>query len=142
MKIHIITVGKPRLDFAKLGWEEYWNRLKHFHTIRVTHISDKHNDAAHFTQAIGSAYLVALEITGRQFSSLQLAEFLERKAQEARELCFVIGGPEGLPKEVSAKADMSWSISDLTFPHDLAMVIVLEALYRASAINSGTKYHK
>lgn len=116
--------------------------LKHFYNIRATHIPDKHNDAAYFEEAIGSAYLVALEITGRQFSSLQLADFIEHKAQDAKELCFVIGGPEGLPNAISTKADISWRLSDLTFPHDLAMVIVLEALYRASTINSGTKYHK
>lgn len=142
MKIHIITVGSPKLAYAKLGWEEYWNRLKHFHTIRVTHISDKHNNAVHFEQAIGGAYLVSLDIAGRQFSSVQLAAFIEKRAQESREICFVIGGPEGLPESIRAKADMSWSFSDLTFPHDLAMVILLEALYRASTINSNTKYHK
>jgi 23S rRNA (pseudouridine1915-N3)-methyltransferase len=142
MKIHIVTVGRPHFDFSKLAWEEYWNRLKHFYNIRATHIPDKHNDAAHFEQAIGSAYLVALEITGRQFSSIQLAAFIEKRAQDSRELCFIVGGPEGLPPEIRSKADVAWSFSDLTFPHDLAMVILLEALYRASTINSNTKYHK
>jgi 23S rRNA (pseudouridine1915-N3)-methyltransferase len=142
VKIHVITVGYPKLDYAKLGWEEYWNRLKHFHNIRATHIPDKHNDAVHIQQAIGGAFLVVLEVNGKQFSSKQLADFLEHKANEGRELCFVIGGPEGLPLEVRSKADLLWSLSELTFPHDLAMVLLLEAVYRASTINAGTKYHK
>lgn len=142
MKIHIITVGSPKLAYAKQGWDEYFGRLKHFHTIRATHIPDKHNDVAHFEQAIGNAYMVALEIEGRQFSSPQLAAFLEKRAQEGREVCFVIGGPEGLPKEIRDIANTSWSFSRLTFPHDLAMVILLESLYRASTITAGTKYHK
>lgn len=142
MKIHIVTVGPPKPAYAKEGWGEYFNRLKHYHALRVTHIADKRNDTEHFRQAIGNAFLVALDIPGRQFTSEQLAQFLEQKAAEGRELCFVIGGPEGLPAEVRQQADLSWSLSKLTFPHDLAMVILLEALYRTSAINSGIKYHK
>lgn len=142
MKLHITTVGTPKLPYAKQGWEEYWNRLKHFHTIRVTHIADKHNDAEHIRQAIGNAFTIVMEIKGKQFSSEGLAEFLENKSQEGRELCFVIGGPDGLPEEVRSSADLQWSMSQLTFPHDLAMVVLLESLYRASTINAGTKYHK
>jgi 23S rRNA (pseudouridine1915-N3)-methyltransferase len=142
MKLHIITVGSPKLDYAKLGWKEYWDRLKHFHNIRVTHIPDKHNDAEHIQQAIGNAYVVVMDIPGKQYSSEQLANILEQRAQDSREVCFVIGGPEGLPPEITKKAAMAWSLSDLTFPHDLAMVILLEALYRASTINAGIKYHK
>jgi len=142
VRIHIITVGSPKLAYAKQGWDEYFGRLKHLHSIRTTHIADKHNDVAHFEQAIGSAFLVALKIEGRQLSSLQLAQFLEKRAQEGREVCFAIGGPEGLPPEIRGKADFSWSFSELTFPHDLAMVILLESLYRASTINAGSKYHK
>lgn len=142
MKLHIVTIGSPKLSYAKEGWAEYLNRLKHFHTLRITHIPDKHNDALHFEQAIGNGYLVALEIEGKQLSSPELADFLEKHSMDGREVCFVVGGPEGLPSEIRAKADLSWSFSDLTFPHDLAMVILLEALYRASTINAGTKYHK
>jgi 23S rRNA (pseudouridine1915-N3)-methyltransferase len=81
-------------------------------------------------------------IEGEQLSSRQLAAFLQKRAIDGRELCLVIGGPEGLPEAVIAAADYQWSFSKLTFPHDLAMVILLEALYRASTINAGTPYHK
>jgi 23S rRNA (pseudouridine1915-N3)-methyltransferase len=142
MKIHIVTIGSPKLAYAKQGWEEYWDRLKHYHSLRVTHIPDKHNDAEHISQTIGSAFVIALEIEGKQLSSPELADFLERKSQDGRELCFVIGGPHGLPHEIITNADFLWSMSKLTFPHDLAMLVLLEALYRASTINAGSKYHK
>ena len=47
MKIHIVTVGEPKLAYARAGWEEYLGRLKHYHSVRVSHIADKHNDATH-----------------------------------------------------------------------------------------------
>jgi 23S rRNA (pseudouridine1915-N3)-methyltransferase len=143
MKLHIVTVGKPRLPYAREGWDEYLKRLTHYHDIRVTHLPDKWAyDASQLLHAAGSAYKVALVIEGEQLSSRQLAAFLQKRAIDGRELCLVIGGPEGLPEAVIAAADYQWSFSKLTFPHDLAMVILLEALYRASTINAGTPYHK
>lgn len=142
MKLHIITIGKPKLSYAAQGFEEYTKRLQHYHSLRITHIPDKQNDATHILQTIGSSYLVALVIDGQQFSSLALAEFLDKRAREAREVCFVIGGPEGLPAEVIASADTTWGLSKLTFPHDLAMVVLAETLYRASTIGAGIPYHK
>lgn len=142
MKLHIITVGQPKLDYAKRGWEEYWSRLKHYHDLRVTHIADKHNDAAHLLEAAGNSYKIALEIEGRQFSSPELAQFLDKRALDGREISFIIGGPDGLPAEVRQAADFQWSFSRLTLPHDLAMVTLLEALYRASTINAGQPYHR
>lgn len=142
MKIHIITVGQPKLDYAQRGWEKYWQRLKHYHQLRVTHIADKHNDADHILQAADSSYKIALVIDGQQLTSPDLASFLDKRALEGRELSFIIGGPEGLPAEVIDAADMKLGLSALTFPHDLAMVILLEALYRASTISAGQPYHK
>lgn len=143
MKIHLVTIGEPKLAYAKAGWDEYCKRLGRFHTVRVTHISDKYAyDADRILQTAGSAYLVGLIIEGKQFSSPALAQFLEQRAQEGREVCFLIGGPEGLPTEVQQKVHTRWSFSDLTFPHDLAMVILAESLYRASTIAAGHPYHK
>lgn len=144
MKLHIITVGQPKLPYAKLGWDEYLNRLKRYHNVRVSAIADKQAyEPAAFLRHMGHAYKVALVIdSNRSFSSPALAIFLEERAQEGREICFVIGGPEGLPQEVINACDCQWSISPLTFPHDLAMVIVAEALYRASTIAAGHPYHK
>jgi 23S rRNA (pseudouridine1915-N3)-methyltransferase len=142
MKIHLVTVGKPKLAYAKAGWEEYLGRLRHYHQVRVTHIADKHDDAAHILEAAGQSYKVALVVDGPQLSSEQLSDLLEARAMDGRELSLMIGGPEGLPDDVISSADMKLGLSRLTFPHDLAMVILLEALYRASSINAGQPYHK
>jgi len=142
MKLHIITIGQPKLDYAKLGFAEYLQRLQHYHQVRVTHIADKHNDADHILAAAGSSYKIGLVIEGKQHTSQELAKFLEFKAQSGQELSFIIGGPDGLPPEVVTAADYSWSFSQLTLPHDLAMVVLAEALYRASTINAGQPYHR
>lgn len=142
MKFHIITVGSPKLGYAKQGWEEYFNRLKHYHQLRVTHIPDKRNDATSILEAAGNSYKVGLVIEGNQLSSPELSDFLDKRALEGRELCFLIGGPDGLPQEVIDRLDYQWSFGKLTFPHDLAMVILLESLYRASTISAGHPYHR
>lgn len=141
MKIHIITVGTPKLAYAKLGWDEYCKRLGHYHQIRVTHIPDKHNDASHIQSAIGNSYSVGLVITGDEFTSPQLAEFLEKRALDSREVSFIIGGPDGIPLEVINNLDYKWGFGALTYPHDLAMVMLAESLYRASTISAGLPYH-
>ncbi len=142
MKLHLVTIGKPKLAYAQLGWEDYLKRLNRFHQVRVTHLADKWaNDSDKIIATTGTAHLVALVIDGPQLSSHELAAFLEKTALEGRELCFIIGGPDGLPQAVIEKAQTKLSFSKLTFPHDLAMVILLESLYRASSITAGTPYH-
>jgi 23S rRNA (pseudouridine1915-N3)-methyltransferase len=142
VKIHIITIGSPKLEYAKLGWQEYLRRLKHFHAVEVTHIPDRKNESKYLLEAAGRAYKVALSIDGTQLSSPELASFLEGHMMENKEIAFLIGGPDGLQKEVLEKCDVALSFSRLTFPHDLAMVILLEALYRAASISAGKPYHR
>lgn len=142
MKLHIITVGQPKLAYAQAGWQEYWKRLMHYHDLRVTHIADKHNDSAHIAAAAGSSYKIALEITGKEFTSEQLADFLEKRSLDGREVALLIGGPDGLPQDIRDAADLQWSFGRLTLPHDLAMVVLLESLYRASTISAGHPYHR
>lgn len=142
MKLHVITVGKPKLEYARLGWEEYYARLGHYHQLRATHLSDKYNDAAHLLAASEKSYRVALVKEGTQLSSEALANFLEKRALQGQEVSLLIGGPEGLPDEVLDAAEYRLSFGKLTLPHDLAMVVLLETLYRSSTINSGQPYHR
>lgn len=143
MKLHIITIGKPKLAYAQMGWDEYLGRLQRLHTVRVTQLSDKYaDDAVKIMEAAQGSYRVVLEIQGKLFSSEELAEFMKDREFEARELSFIIGGPNGLPQEVRQSADIQLSFGRLTLPHDLAMVTLLETLYRASTINAGLPYHR
>jgi 23S rRNA (pseudouridine1915-N3)-methyltransferase len=142
MKLHLITIGKPKLGYAKLGWDEYIGRLSKLHDVRVSHLADKYaEDADKIISTIGRAFAVGLVIGADEFSSEALAAFLQQRALESREVVFVIGGPDGLPTEVIGRLDRLWGFSQLTFPHDLAMVVLAEALYRASTITLGTPYH-
>ena len=143
MKLRIITIGKPKLAYAAAGWTEYYARLERLYAVQAVHLNDKYvGNAAKILEAGGGTYKVVMEITGKQLSSSELAEFLVKRGLESREVSFIIGGPEGLPQEVIDQADFKWSLSSLTFPHDLAMVVLLEALYRASMIKAGQPYHK
>lgn len=144
MKIHLVTIGKPKLAYAQSGWQEYVKRLGRYHDVRVSHLADRYaDDSTKLLQTAGQAYLVALVIEGkRQFSSEELAVFIDQQAQSGRELCFMIGGPDGLPAEVIERAHVRWSFGRLTLPHDLAMVVLAEALYRASTIAAGHPYHR
>lgn len=142
MRIHLLTIGEPKLKYAQDGWKEYTKRLGRFHQVRLSHVPDKQNNAEHILATAGTAYKIATVIYGPQMNSPQLADFLEHQAGQGRELCFMIGGPEGLPPEVITNSDKQLSMSELTFPHDLAMVILAEALYRASTIAAGHPYHR
>ena len=143
MRIHIVTIGKPKLAYATAGWNEYLSRLQRLQTVRVTHLSDKYaNDIEKIRETTTGTYVVVLEITGTDLSSETLVDFLRKRELEAREVSFVIGGPDGLPQAVRDSADYRWSLSRLTLPHDLAMVVTLEALFRASTIKAGLPYHR
>lgn len=141
MKLHIVTIGKPKLEYAKKGWAEYLKRLKKYHDVRVTHIPDKKNDAKTILAATEGSHRVGLVINAPQMTSLTLADFLHKRSMEGRELSFIIGGPDGLSQEVIGECHTLWSMSSLTFPHDLAMVVLLETLYRSSTISAGHPYH-
>ena len=88
-------------------------------------------------------HVIALTIPGRQWDSPGLARHLEELAlRGAGEAVFVIGGSLGLSREVIARADEELSMSPMTFPHQLARVMLLEQLYRAARISAGERYHK
>lgn len=143
MKIHLITIGKPKLHYAHLGWNEYIWRLEKFHKVDVTHLADKYAaDSAKILEASKNTYRIALVIGGQGMSSQELAEFVRVRELAAKPVSFIVGGPDGLPAGVLKKVDYQWSLGPLTLPHDLAMVVTLEALYRASTINAGIPYHK
>ncbi len=143
MKLHIVTIGKPKLPYARTGWDDYLARLQRLHTVRTTHLADKYaNDITKFKEVTAGTYVVVLEINGAILDSQELATFLKKRELDAREVSFIIGGPDGLPQEIRERSDYQWSLSRLTLPHDLAMVVTLEALFRASTINARLPYHR
>jgi 23S rRNA (pseudouridine1915-N3)-methyltransferase len=145
MRLHLITVGEPRLAYARAGWDEYYTRLGRYHKPRVTRVpgSTPAREGAAILRAAGNAPLMALDPRGTQRTSEELSSFLDALALGGTgELALCIGGPDGLTDEVRAHAHTLWSLSRLTLPHDLAMVVTLEALYRAATISKGEPYHR
>ena len=89
-----------------------------------------------------NAHVIALEVTGRAYSSEQLAQRLEHWRGQGRDLAFLIGGPEGHAPDVLAAANETWTLGPLTLPHMLVRLVVAEQVYRAAAMLANHPYHR
>jgi len=153
-KITIVAVGKLRSEHWRAAQQDYLKRLRRYTHVALVEIKDAIGRSlpdAVAMQREGTALLaaakdahrtIALSATGKQMDSLRLASFLRKRIEVYGTIAFLIGGPVGLSPEVLAACDEQLSLSSLTFPHELARVVLLEQLYRAATILSGEKYHK
>lgn len=149
-------VDRTRASFIKEGEEEYLKRIKRFVSFKWTEVkpvritkntSDKEvirKEGENLLAKIEPGdYVIALDRTGRQYSSEGFATTLKKLSNKNRNrVCFVIGGPLGLSKEVLKRADHIMSISEMTLTHEMARLILTEQIYRAFTIMEGHKYHK
>jgi 23S rRNA (pseudouridine1915-N3)-methyltransferase len=154
MRLVLLAAGTRLPDWVNAGYEEYATRLKGDFKLELKEIALGQRSGNDTKQAIAkegermtaalpaSAYLVALQVTGRAMTSEQLAAFLQARANDGRDVVFCIGGPDGLAPDIDARAHLKWSLSALTLPHSLARVMVAEALYRAVSIVKGHPYHR
>ena len=159
MKITILCVGKIKEKFYREAIEEYVKRLGRYCRFEIIEAADEQTPdkagealqeqiKAKEADRILAKYkegecLCTLEIAGRKMDSEQFAHFVERAAVEGRgNICFVIGGSLGLHRSVTERADYHISFSDMTFPHQLMRVILLEQIYRGFRISAGEPYHK
>ena len=159
LSIRLICVGKLREQFYVDAFAEYSKRLSaycKFECIELNETklgaspSDKEiaaaldKEAEDIERAIGKdAYVIAMCVEGRQLKSEDFARRINELAVSGRgRLCFVVGGSFGLSPKIKQRADMRLGMSEMTFPHHLARVMALEQLYRAEAIQAGSKYHK
>ena len=139
MRYRVVAVGRVRNAALRAACDEYRDRLRHY--ARVEEREVKHE--ARVLEAVPEdSRLVALSRRGEEWSSLQLSEWTARWDQEGRDVTFAIGGSEALPEPVLQRAEWVWSLSRLTFPHELARVAVYEQLYRAYTIRRGEPYHR
>lgn len=159
MKITLITVGKIKEKYLKEAIAEYSKRLSRYCKLEVIEVADeKTPDHANDTleESIRSkeaerilkylkedAFIITLEIQGKQLSSEALAGKMEQLGiQGISHIIFIIGGSIGLGNEVLKKSDFALSFSKMTFPHQLMRVILLEQIYRSYRIINGEPYHK
>ena len=150
--IKIITVGKLKEKYLKDAVEEYKKRLSKYTNLEIIEIKDE--GLVEESKAIelegekinkyldNKDYIITLEIEGKQMSSVEFSEKLERIQMENSNIVFIIGGSYGLSKSIKDKSNLKLSFSKMTFPHQLFRVILLEQIYRSFKIMNNEKYHK
>jgi 23S rRNA (pseudouridine1915-N3)-methyltransferase len=146
MKIRFIWVGKTKDKNWKALQEEYLSRLSHFAKCEVVEVrdSDMETEGAKIIENFSKGGInCVLEPIAKQFSSKQLAERIEHLQNlGTKEIALIVGGAEGLSREVVKKADFGLSLSLLTLTHEAARVVLIEQIYRAYTIIKGYPYQK
>ena len=154
----LICMGRLKERYWREAADEYEKRLSRFGKFEEIELPDLPEPAnsspaieAQICEREGKAILqkvregdivIALCIGGKQLDSVQLSQTLTRYGDTGRRVVFIIGGSLGLSTQVIARADFKLSFSPMTFPHQLARVMLLEQTYRAMKIASGERYHK
>ncbi len=155
MHIRLLAVGDRQPSWVNEACERYFGRFPRawsfqLHTISTIHRSknDKSRQALNaeseglMSRLQPDEQLILLDESGTQMSSIGLAAKLADWQRDGQNLCFVIGGPEGVSQKLRKRADTIWSLSLLTLPHGLARVLLAEQLYRAWSLETGHPYHR
>ena len=159
MKIDIIAVGKVKEKFYRDAIDEFSKRLSKYCKLQIIEVADektpdgaseameeqiKAKEAERILKNVKEeAFVFTLEIAGKKYNSVEFANRVNSLGIQGKShIQFIIGGSLGLHSSVSARSDAKISFSDLTFPHQLMRVILLEQIYRGFRIISGEPYHK
>ena len=151
MHIRLLAVGDRQPTWVDSAFEEYAARLPRQWRFRADTLATADRRKKDAVEIEGSKLLarlkpaerlILLDERGKQFTSRELADQLERWQSEGDDIVFVIGGPDGVSDEVRQKAHSVWSLSNLTLPHGLARVLCAEQLYRAWSLTTGHPYHR
>ena len=155
MKFIFTAIGKPHEPYIKTGVEEFTTRISKYYDAKWLIVPPvkssgllppaelKKNEAEAVLKNISKdEYLVALDETGKQLTSVQFAQFIQERANGSlKNLVFLIGGAYGLGEAVIKRSNYIMSLSALTFPHQLVRLILAEQVYRACTILQHEKYH-
>ncbi len=152
MKHQLYLLGKTKGDFLAEGVLEYASRLQHYTDFALIPVKEKGRGREGGVAREGGlllrmvpagAHLVVLDPRGRQFTSEAFArEIAAWELRGVRQVCYLIGGPDGHGTEVVAAANLLLSLSPMTFTHDMSRLLLVEQLYRAYTIMAGEQYHK
>jgi len=154
IKITLICVGSLKEKYFKEALAEYKKRLSAFCKLNIIEIDEQTaggdiqknliTEAEKITKKINTnAFVIPLCIEGAAVTSNELADLIQAQTVSGKsEICFIIGGSNGLDTAVKAQGDTLLSMSKMTFPHHLARIMIVEQIYRAFMIIRGTKYHK
>jgi len=154
LRITLLTVGKTDIKWVSEGLEVYSSRLRHYIPFDIKEIPELKNVSALSRDQIktqegklilksvkDSDLLILLDERGREFRSVEFADFLQKKFSQGRDIVFVIGGAYGFSPEVYDRAESMISLSKMTFSHQMVRTIFAEQLYRALTIMKGESYH-
>jgi len=155
MKLEFWAIGKNNEPYVKTGIEDFSRRINKYFKAEwniipvpknagmLSEMDLKKREGETILEWLKKDdWLVALDENGKQLSSLKLAAFIQARANESvKKLVFVIGGAFGLHNLVLQRANYIWSLSELTFPHQLVRLILAEQIYRACTIVKNEKYH-
>ena len=155
MKVRLVAVGTRMPQWVQQGIAEYEKRITRELGFSIAEVTlerrSKSRTIHQNVQAEGEAvlrhvhrddFVIALEVKGKTLDTATLARRLDEMKLGGRNLCFLIGGPDGLSAQCQARADECWSLSALTFPHPLVRILLVEQLYRASCVSKGHPYHR
>ena len=149
--ITIITVGKIKEKYIREGIDDYLKRLSKFTKIELIELEDESFDKAKTLKKEANkvlkkinpkSFIVTLEIDGKELSSIELSELIEKTTITHSNITFIIGGSYGLDDEIKKLSNYKLSFSKMTFPHQLFRLLFLEQLYRSYKIINNEEYHK
>jgi len=143
--IKIICVGKIKEKFYRDAIDEYMKRLSKYHKINIIEVMDSNikTEATEILKKIDNKdYIITMEIEGKELSSKDLSNLIDKTFITNPNITFIIGGSDGLDDEIKKLANYKLSFSKLTFPHQLFRVILLEQIYRSFKIQNNETYHK
>ncbi|MBC7722871.1 MAG: 23S rRNA (pseudouridine(1915)-N(3))-methyltransferase RlmH [Pedobacter sp.] len=155
MKIQLWSIGKPHETYVQQGIQDFTNRISKYFPVEWNVISPPKNAAVLSeidlkkaegliiqNQLIKDDFLVLLDERGKNISSPEMASFLQQRGNEStKNIIFLIGGAFGVDDTVFKRANYTWSLSKLVFPHMLVRLILAEQIYRACSILRNEKYH-
>ncbi len=158
MKLRLLTIGTKMPSWVQTGFNEYYKRIQPMLATEIVELPAikraKNPSESHLQQyreQEGKRILETcqtkdkvwvLDVKGKMLSTEKLADKLQTAMLDGNDISFVIGGADGVSKEVLDRADFTWSLSDLTLPHPLVRVVLMEQLYRAMTINNNHPYHR
>ena len=158
IKVTLITLGKLKEKYLRDAVDEYAKRLSRYCKLDVIELNPINLSEKPSQSEIDSALLkeaemiekripensvvTALCVEGKGNTSEQFADFVDKNTNSGKNMCFIIGSSYGLSDIVKQKANLKLSLSEMTFPHQLFRVMLLEQIYRAFKINEGSTYHK
>ena len=145
MRWHIFAVGKPKLEFARLGIEDYAARLKPFAPLTLNYLkaTSQAGESLALLERSKGMFRIVLDERGAEVSSRVLTDQLRGwEMHGPRDFAVLVGGADGHDDSVRQAAGWQWSLSRLTLQHEMALVLALEQLYRAYTIKAGLPYHR